>query len=109
MCQTICKSKKNKFFVASDCNPQTIEVCKVRAEPMGIEVIVGNPFEVTLDNSYMGILLSYPATDGTVKDYKKVIADAKVGTLSQSRPYPLWRQLRASAEQIIMSVAETCG
>lgn len=29
MCQTICKSKKSKFFIASDCNPQTIAVCQV--------------------------------------------------------------------------------
>ena len=78
MCQTICKSKKSKFFIAEDANPQTIAVCQVRAEPMGIEVVVGDPFKVTLDSSYMGILLPYPATDGSIKDFSKVLADAKV-------------------------------
>jgi len=77
MCQTICKSKKSKFFIAEDVNPQTIAVCKVRAEPMGIQVEVGDPFKAALDSSYMGVLLAYPATDGSIKDYSKVLADAK--------------------------------
>jgi len=77
MCQTICKSKKSKFFIASDCNPQTIAVCQVRAEPMHIEIEVGDPFAAKLDSSYMGILLPYPATDGSIKDYSKILAEAK--------------------------------
>eukprot|EP00285_Hemiselmis_virescens_P007544 CAMPEP_0173377848 /NCGR_PEP_ID=MMETSP1356-20130122/1138_1 /TAXON_ID=77927 ORGANISM="Hemiselmis virescens, Strain PCC157" /NCGR_SAMPLE_ID=MMETSP1356 /ASSEMBLY_ACC=CAM_ASM_000847 /LENGTH=982 /DNA_ID=CAMNT_0014330749 /DNA_START=37 /DNA_END=2985 /DNA_ORIENTATION=- len=77
MCQTITKSKKPRFFISNECNPQTIDVCKVRADPMGIEIVIGDPFEAKLDKTYMGIMMPYPATDGIIKDYSKVIAHAK--------------------------------
>ncbi len=90
MCQTICKSKRSKFFIAADCNPQTIEVCRVRAEPMGIEVVVADALTAKLDASYMGILLAYPATDGVIHDYSKVLAAAKVClALPLFQPRPL--------------------
>ena len=31
------------FFVDADCHPQTIEVVRTRAEPLGIDVVVGDP------------------------------------------------------------------
>jgi glycine dehydrogenase len=78
MCQTICKNKKNKFFISSLTNPQTIEVCKVRAEPIGVEVIVGDPLATKLDATYMGALIPYPTTCGRILDYSKFLADCKV-------------------------------
>ena len=36
------KSKSNTFIVAGDCHPQTIEVVRTRARPLGIEVLVGS-------------------------------------------------------------------
>lgn len=78
MSQTITKGKRTKFFIAETCNPQTIEVCKVRAEPMHIEVVIGDPFKATLGPDFMGILLPYPATDGSVHDYSSVLELAQV-------------------------------
>ncbi len=78
MTQTITKNKRTKFFIANNCNPQTIEVCKVRAAPINIEVIVGDPFTASLNAEYMGIMLPYPATDGIVHDYTKIVEAAKV-------------------------------
>ena len=43
MAQRVAKSKAKGFFVDRDCHPQNIAVMKTRAEPLGIEVIVGNP------------------------------------------------------------------
>jgi len=77
MCQTITKNKKVKFFISELCNPQTIAVCQTRAEPMHIEITVGDATKVTLDNSYMGILLPHVATDGTINDFSAVIKQAK--------------------------------
>jgi glycine cleavage system pyridoxal-binding protein P len=37
------KNRSNTFFVASDCHPQTIAVVRTRAEPLGLEVVVGDP------------------------------------------------------------------
>jgi len=76
MCQTICKSKRKKMFISDLCNPQTIAVCQTRAEPMDIEVIVGKVEDAKMDSSLMGVLLPYPATDGTIHDYSSVIKQA---------------------------------
>jgi len=77
MCQTICKGKKSKFFVSNLCNPQTIGVCRVRAEPIGVEVVVGDPCTAKLDASFMGVLLPYPTTCGRIVDYSSVLKAAK--------------------------------
>jgi len=65
-----------KFFVAADCHPQTISVVVTRAEPLGIEVVVGKPSAVALSPDYFGALLSYPTTDGSVVDFTDWIANA---------------------------------
>jgi len=62
------------FWVSSACHPQTIDVVKTRALPLGIEVVVGDhrKFDPTLP--IFGALIQYPATDGTVYDYQDFVA-----------------------------------
>ena len=43
MAQRVAKSKAKAFFVDENCHPQNIAVMQTRAQPLGIEVIVGNP------------------------------------------------------------------
>jgi len=65
------KNKAKVFFVSETCHPQTIEVVHTRAQPLGIEVIVGD--HVTFDfntKATFGVLLQYPASDGTINDYR---------------------------------------
>ncbi|MEM8723343.1 MAG: aminomethyl-transferring glycine dehydrogenase [Cyanobacteria bacterium P01_G01_bin.39] len=69
----VCKHKANAFFVDSGCHPQTIEVIKTRALPLGIEVIVDNYANFDFSNPIFGALLQYPATDGTINDYSSFI------------------------------------
>lgn len=71
LCQRMSKSKSSRFFVDSDCLPQTIEVIKTRAEPMGIEVEVADP--VGFEGEAFGILLQYPGASGEVRDYRDII------------------------------------
>ena len=60
------RNKNMAFFVDSDTHPQTIEVITTRAEPLGYEVVVGDP-EADLDLSLVfGVLLSYPGSSGQV-------------------------------------------
>ncbi len=68
------RKNAHKFFVSELCHPQTIDVVEGRAEPLDIEVIVGdhNELDVTGEELF-GILLQYPATDGTVEDYSGLI------------------------------------
>ncbi|MPQ75692.1 aminomethyl-transferring glycine dehydrogenase [Hydrogenovibrio sp. JE_KL2] len=76
LCQRMSKSKGNVFFVAEDCHPQNIEVLKTRAEPLGIEVVVGNPENGFADLELFGVLLQYPGTYGDVKELSAIIAEA---------------------------------
>ncbi|MHA3916062.1 aminomethyl-transferring glycine dehydrogenase [Halovulum sp. GXIMD14793] len=68
------KSKARKFFVADFCHPQTISVVRTRAEPLGIEVQVGCPFDDLKPEDVFGALFQYPGTFGHVEDYTDVIA-----------------------------------
>ncbi len=74
MAAGIAKNKGNKFFVSSDCHPQTIAVVKTRAIPLGIEVVIAKHDEFEFDKNYFGALLQYPASDGAIYDYTDVIA-----------------------------------
>ena len=58
-----------RFLVASDCHPQTIDVVRGRAEPLGIEIEVGQPADWRFDESTFGALVQYPTTDGVVTDF----------------------------------------
>ena len=70
MCLAITRRKRRQFFVAEDCHPQTIAVVQTRCEPLGIEVVVGNPFELDLDGAdIFAALVQYPTTDGRIEDY----------------------------------------
>jgi glycine dehydrogenase len=73
LCQRMSKSKGKVFFVADDCHPQNIEVIQTRAEPLGIEVVVGNPINGLADYDLFGLLLQYPGTYGEVTDFSELI------------------------------------
>ncbi len=76
LCQRMSKSKGKVFFVADDCHPQNIEVVQTRAEPLGIEVVVGNPRNGFADYDLFGVLLQYPGTYGEVTDFSELIEQA---------------------------------
>jgi len=62
---------RNKFFVADNCHPQTIEVVRTRAKPLGIEIVTGDFADFKFDEAVFGALVQYPATDGAIYDYEK--------------------------------------
>ncbi len=70
------KAKCNRYFVAADCHPQTIEVIQTRAEPLGIEVIVGDWQTFDVQTPIFGALLQYPTSKGVVCDYREFIETA---------------------------------
>jgi glycine dehydrogenase len=58
------------FFVAADCHPQTIAVVRTRAEAIGIDVEVGDPFAADVTSGRIfGILVQYPGRDGAIRDF----------------------------------------
>lgn len=71
------KDGKNYFFVSDGCFPQTIEVLKTRAEPLGINIVVGNHRMQRLDEKYFGLLVQYPDQYGQITDYTKDITECR--------------------------------
>ena len=69
----ISKTDSNKVFVSKNCHPQTIEVIKTRAEPLGVEIIVGDEETDIKDEIICGII-SYPGTLGDIKDPSEAIS-----------------------------------
>ena len=67
-----------KFFVSELCYPQTIDVLITRAQPLGIQLEIGDHQTLKLDESYFGILLQFPAKDGEVFDYSSLTKKANV-------------------------------
>jgi glycine dehydrogenase len=57
------------FFVSERCHPQSIALLATRAEPLGIEVVVGDHAAWDFSRPTFGVLVQYPATDGAVIDY----------------------------------------
>jgi glycine dehydrogenase len=74
------KSKSAKFVVDEDSLPQTIEVVRTRAEPLGIELVLADLSQgiegLGLGGDFFGILLSYPGASGAVRDHERVIEEA---------------------------------
>ena len=68
------KAKTNVFFVSKHAHPQTIEVVRTRAEPLGIEVMVGD--EAAGLPECFGVLLQYPQSLGSVEDYSTIAEQA---------------------------------
>ncbi|MFT5685582.1 MAG: glycine dehydrogenase [Myxococcota bacterium] len=61
--------KGDTFFVSDDCHPQTIAVVQTRAEPLGIQIIVGDAASFDFSTPIFGALLQYPGTTGAVLDW----------------------------------------
>src|ERR1700737_480032 len=75
LCHAVVPNRK-KFFVADNCHPQTIEVGRTRAKPLGIEVKIDNYSRFKFDESIFGALVQYPATDGAIYDYSEFVRRA---------------------------------
>ncbi len=63
------------FFVDAECHPQTIEVVRTRAEPLGIDVVVGEPEPDLGAEGVFGVLLQYPGTTGGIRDDRELVAN----------------------------------
>jgi len=70
------KGGKRAMFVSDACHPQTIHVVQTRAKALGIKVIVGPHTGFDYREPVFAVLVQYPATDGTVYDYRGFLARA---------------------------------
>jgi len=78
MCSALARGKKPRFLVSDKCHPQTIEVCRTRADGLGLQLEVvpsGTPYNYS-GNDVCGVLVQYPDTTGTVQDLSSIIKEA---------------------------------
>ncbi|MFN0289814.1 aminomethyl-transferring glycine dehydrogenase [Pedobacter helvus] len=66
------KEQGNKYFVSEAIFAQTIDILKTRANPFGIELVIGNHenFEPTAE--FFGAIVQYPAGNGEVYNYSQL-------------------------------------
>lgn len=69
------RDKKDAFIlvVSDKCLPQTIDVLKTRATPIGVEVVVTDIASYSWNNDVFGAIMQYPDCDGAVNDIKETI------------------------------------
>ena len=69
------KKDSKTVFISENCHPQTIEVVKTRAEPLGLKVVVGSEDKVIDETSDLVCgIIQYPGTLGDIKDPSEYIS-----------------------------------
>ncbi len=73
LCRRVSQRSDKTIYVAADVLPQTIDVVRTRAKPLGITVAVG-PADAAASADCFAVLLQYPGADGDVRDYRDLSA-----------------------------------
>jgi glycine dehydrogenase len=74
LCQRVDKNKLNKIFISKNCNPQTIDVVKTRAEPFSLEVIIGDDKDIaSVEGNLLCSIFHYPNTYGEILGIEEFI------------------------------------
>lgn len=76
LCKRSNRLKTDKFFVADDVHPQTLDVLKTRAQYFGFELVIGNPHTELSQHEVFGVLLQYPSSTGAIHDIEPLITSA---------------------------------
>ena len=71
-CNTL-RGRRSTFVLSNDIHPQTSNVVKTRAEPLGLKVVEGTNL---IDEDTFAILLQYPTSTGTIEDYSELVKKA---------------------------------
>ncbi|MEN9663538.1 MAG: hypothetical protein RL324_2487 [Verrucomicrobiota bacterium] len=64
------------FFVSERCHPQTIDIVRTRALPLGVEVVIGDHRAFKPGAECFGVLVQYPDTTGSIHDFTEFFAAA---------------------------------
>ncbi|XP_043722655.1 glycine dehydrogenase (decarboxylating), mitochondrial-like [Telopea speciosissima] len=77
MCNSIQKGKKKTFLIASNCHPQTIDICKTRAAGFNLKVVTAHLKDIDYKSGDVcGVLVQYPGTEGEILDYGEFVKNA---------------------------------
>ena len=70
------KQNRNTFFISGKLYPQTIEVIKTRAFPLGIKLETGDPENIGNPENIFGLIVQYPDKTGEIIDFKELCKNA---------------------------------
>src|SRR5262245_54259218 len=70
------RSKSDTIIIAGDCHPQTIDVVRTRAKPLGIHVLVGFAPQLMQQHDYFAVIAQYPSTSGLIHDLQPHVEQA---------------------------------
>ncbi len=101
MAHSLAKNKSNILVASPSLHPHVLEVLKTRTEPLGIEMILQEPETYNFSKAPFAVIVSYPTTQGTARDYSAVaatchdkgallIADADLLSLTMLKPPGEW-------------------
>ena len=65
------------FFVDENILPQTLSLLQTRAEPLGIELVLGNPDTFNFSESFYGSIYQYPGKNGALPNLKNWMLKAQ--------------------------------
>lgn len=72
MAHNLVKNKSMSFVVSPDMHPHVIEVLKTRSEPLGLEMIVQDPFKHDFAKPLFAVIVQYPTTEGRIENYAEL-------------------------------------
>ncbi|QWT39420.1 aminomethyl-transferring glycine dehydrogenase [Dickeya dadantii] len=78
MAKRVSKLKQaNRFFVADDVHPQTLDVVRTRALTFGFDIVTGNAADAVKYDDVFGVLLQQVGTTGELHDYRALMSELK--------------------------------
>jgi len=106
MARRVARSQATAFFVDHDCHPQSIAVLRTRAEPLGWQIVVGDPMTAIDPTKVFGALFQYPGCSGEVRDFRQATAALHAaGALAVMAADPLALTLLAPPGEIGADIA----
>ncbi len=76
LAQRVSKNNSKKIYISDACNPQTIDLIRTRAEPFGLELLVGNQKDYikSIKDEIICGVIAYPDTYGEILDPSESIS-----------------------------------
>jgi glycine dehydrogenase len=79
MCRRLSRHGANTFFMDADCHPQTLAVVRTRAEPLGIDIVVGDPGRDLDPTAVFAVMVQQPGSTGAIRDVATIAQRAHAG------------------------------
>ncbi len=73
MSRRISKNTSNRILIDRHCFPQTIAVIETRAESLGFEVLIDDPFQHIEQHDFFALLVQYPSVNGEIRDLTEIV------------------------------------